>query len=753
MFEPWGDGDQLEPAFLDDDLVAKSVEINESVSHSNELNGEHHESHTTMDDRNSQPQHVVNEGPKDGLLELSLLTDVESNLVKKNNEQSEEMEFLDFHQLEEAIDSLWKGTSNLAVDAQMRMDQPASYYLNDDQARMQDEMSGDHFSSQIGFATEDEQRQLNSTIDLDTEELYSDIASLDLTSLKDPPVYSVEPIEGAQNPDPIILADLVDEGESDDEGDEPVTQPLDVALQRHQHDFGPVQGTSSMLQVDEDPGDPICSISIPTSDVQHKDHHEHAHKHGEDSGSAHQDGTSTREEAWDAAQDVLKTFGLTEGSPIKEEQCEGHKETIFGVSFSECGTFCATASQDATIKVWDVRSNALLASLEGHSKDFECLRVAWASSSWFSKTLDRTCKFQFLLASGGADGTVRLWACQDPRIAPGQEGGWQCYLTSDHSHFSSNNSTNNKPQIYTLDFIDRWEAFDTSGEGSPSSFLMTSSNDYLHFWSLDALSTSEPDRRTLKEVISLQFGSIAQYGYGVSVANVTEGDHSSSKLGGDSADSLGGERNPSNVVYVFDASFCPPNGLVGVALSDGTLRLINGRGICVCILNVPNSQSHLTSCAWDRHGSRLVTTVATGQLVSWHLLLNNEAQGSGYTKADHVCTFEGGHEANRPLFGARYYAGDTEELIISWSVDGSLCLWDSKSQGHVKSPIAVLRHYGHSIYAVEVHANQSIAVGGAASSCCSHGVPLYLYQTDGEGGERTQAMEDIDYKPCGFVGH
>ena len=73
-----------------------------------------------------------------------------------------------------------------------------------------------------------------------------------------------------------------------------------------------------------------------------------------------------------------------------------------------------------------------------------------------------------------------------------------------------------------------------------------------------------PDRLGLKEVTSLHFGSIRQYGYGVSVASVTEADRGSSHTqlddGNYNDDSpilpFGGARNPNNVVYVFDASFC-----------------------------------------------------------------------------------------------------------------------------------------------------------------------------------------------------
>lgn len=715
-----------------------------------------------QDEPRSQ-QHVdMTDDTEEALLVQSMLPDIESSYANTMSENSDELDFLDSNRLFSAVGSLGNGTSNGSINDLMHMDHSASLLPDEYQAQIHDDLMDDTLSFPIGSTAENDQKRLNSFVDLDTEELYKDVASLDISTLKESQVYSAEPKSEMQNPDPLMPTD-VDDGESDHEK-QPETQPLELALQSRHEDDELVQGAmaSSMLQADEDQDDPICSISIPSQNGQihsNKKDHDHKHEQGKDSGYVCQDLSTIRKEAWDAAQDVLKRFGLVEESSRNEQRCEGHKETIFGVSFSECGSFCATASQDATIKIWDLQNNKLLASLEEHSKDFECLRVAWASSSWSSTVLDRTTRFKYLLASSGADGTVRLWACQDPRS--GEEGGWKCYLALDHSHFAVKRSIaaegQDKPQIYTLQFINHWEAFGTFGEDTPDAFLMTSSEDYLHFWSLGGLSTTDqdmdgpicPDRLRLKEVISLQFGSTTQYGYGVSVANVTDASRGSGTTqlnGGNTRDSpatiFGGERNPDNVVYVFDASFCSANGLVGVALSDGTLRLINGRGICVCILNVLNSRSHLTSCTWDKNGSRLLTTVATGQLVSWKLREKDDPN-SGYTKADHLCTFEGGHQAGRPLFGARYYGGDAEELIISWSMDGSLCLWDSESEGHVTSPMAVLRQYGPSpLYAVEFHSNQSIAIGGAETECCSHGVPLYLYRSQ----ERTAngMMDDLD---------
>jgi WD40 repeat protein len=60
-----------------------------------------------------------------------------------------------------------------------------------------------------------------------------------------------------------------------------------------------------------------------------------------------------------------------------ERVCLGHKEVIFGLEFSPCGNYMATASQDSTIRIWDVHHHRLLQALTAHDTAYECLRVAW----------------------------------------------------------------------------------------------------------------------------------------------------------------------------------------------------------------------------------------------------------------------------------------------------------------------------------------------------------------------------------------
>lgn len=76
-----------------------------------------------------------------------------------------------------------------------------------------------------------------------------------------------------------------------------------------------------------------------------------------------------------------------------------HKESIRGVSLSPSGHKFATCSDDAMIKVVDLRKFAPESQLEGHRSN--CRAAEWHST-------------MSLLASCSSDCTVRLW---DPRTS------------------------------------------------------------------------------------------------------------------------------------------------------------------------------------------------------------------------------------------------------------------------------------------------------------------------------------------------
>jgi hypothetical protein len=285
-----------------------------------------------------------------------------------------------------------------------------------------------------------------------------------------------------------------------------------------------------------------------------------------------------------------------------------------------------------------------------------------------------------MLATGGADGLVKVWISSDPW----QRDSWRCVSSIDHSSFfqrrgipenpnedddddddETGQTTKEErkrlrqeeeeeaPQIYALQFIDHWQGLPTTGT-TPNSFLMSSSDDYLHLWELDDDDDDDDESATVdasnntvikplslkfREVMSLRFTSMQHPGYGVVVGRVTSSglkvpSHGTDKSSSDATTTneegkdeeeekshyhFGGDRNPGHLIFVFDASYCSGNGLVGVALSDGSLRLLNGRGICLLVLQLPGCQSHLTALGWDSTGTRLATCVATGHVILWGL--------------------------------------------------------------------------------------------------------------------------------------
>ncbi|MET8685193.1 hypothetical protein ABZV77_13340 [Streptomyces sp. NPDC004732] len=78
----------------------------------------------------------------------------------------------------------------------------------------------------------------------------------------------------------------------------------------------------------------------------------------------------------------------------------GHTDAVNGVAFSPDGNTLATSSNDRSVKLWDARSHRLLATLTGHTDMVEA--VAFAPDS-------RT------LASASSDRTVRLWDVRTQR--------------------------------------------------------------------------------------------------------------------------------------------------------------------------------------------------------------------------------------------------------------------------------------------------------------------------------------------------
>ena len=459
--------------------------------------------------------------------------------------------------------------------------------------------------------------------------------------------------------------------------------------------------------------------------------------------------------ATEAASLLVEAFGSAEGaaeSPKNERQMIGHKGKIFCMAFSPCGSYLVSASEDSTAAIWDAKTHRRLHTLTEHSKNHELLRVAWSSPKWKSECLgdDKTSSTNEspILGTAGADGLVKLWEMQSDAATGSTK--WNCIAQKNHSPDSATDEKKKEgttgdeegkvnadeeaedeeddaPQIYALQFIDDWA-------GHP--VLLTSSDDFVNIWTLDKQEHVYGDTYQLTKAMTLRFSHVQHVNGGVSFqvgdnpwVVGTSGD-AGAAAASDDAQAFGGHRNPDNLVYVFDASHCEANGLLGVALADGTLRLVNPRGICLSVLSLPGCESHLTSFSWDSTGTRLASCVGTGHIVLWHV---ESSKGSIHIRVNCTCVLGGGHAPGRPIFGVKNFAGPNEYLLLSWGVDGKVCVWDRSSVGEIHEPITTLvAKADYPIYACDVTENTEeglvsrIAIGGGNEGSF-FGVPAFIY--------------------------
>lgn len=447
---------------------------------------------------------------------------------------------------------------------------------------------------------------------------------------------------------------------------------------------------------------------------------------------------------------------------LSERQCFGHTGTIFGAAISNCGEFCATASQDSTVRIWDVVKNRLLSTIQC-GDDHECLRVAWASPEWARNNTNGFCRHNndLLLATSSSNGFAKIWQSIDRGISwklcssiyhrPERNGHLRendiCSIPEVNPLSDSIDNEDNSlgSEIYCLQFIDTWNGLPLNSHSDSTlrslDVIITSAEDFIYIWQHDtSINNSHSDLRMTK-VLSLRFTHL-ECGYGGVFVHVNmdgTNDLLSKRIKENKTNlittsttskAFGGDRNPDNLVFVFDAVQCPANDLLGVALSDGSLRLINGRGVCVTILQLPGCQSHLTSFAWNKSGTRLASCVATGQVILWDI---NHINKQEYIEPRCRSVLEGGHKVGRPLYGASFFGGDEEDLLLTWGVDGRLVLWDSYSSGQIHAPIRILvDNEDYPIYAVDHFScskdnRKSFIVSCGGREAGFIGVPFTLY--------------------------
>ena len=136
---------------------------------------------------------------------------------------------------------------------------------------------------------------------------------------------------------------------------------------------------------------------------------------------------------------TVKLWEVASGREIKT--LSGHQGSVRSVSYSPDGKTLATASDDKTVKLWDVASGTELKSLTGHQTQIWSVSYSPDGKTLATASEDNT--LETVLATGSTDGstdnTVKLWD-----VASGRE------IMSLSGHQYSVNSVSFSPDGKTL---------------------------------------------------------------------------------------------------------------------------------------------------------------------------------------------------------------------------------------------------------------------------------------------------------------
>ncbi|RSL62260.1 hypothetical protein CEP53_004824 [Fusarium sp. AF-6] len=223
---------------------------------------------------------------------------------------------------------------------------------------------------------------------------------------------------------------------------------------------------------------------------------------------------------------------------------EGHRNMVFDAVFSPDSRLLASASDDATVRIWEADTGEHLQTLEGHD------------SSVYSVAFSHDSKF---LASASKDCTVRLWSVQ----------------TGDQlKTFTGHNNT-----VRTVVF-------------SPDSRTLISGSDdsYVRVWSVEtatAIHTLEGHHSSVEVCACSPNGSLVASGsmddY-VRVWSIRNGQH---------VRSLGNhERGVTSVAFSSDSS------RIASTSRNGTVRIWSVEAGC-CLQVYNEQQDHISSATWS----------------------------------------------------------------------------------------------------------------------------------------------------------